>query len=231
MKGLVHIQIAIDGPAGAGKSTIAKILADRLGYIYIDTGAMYRAITYAAIQQGLSLEDGESLTRLATSTQLALVRGEAGSQQVIMNNQDVSEEIRAPLISQKVSLVASHQGVREALVQKQQQMANSLDVVMDGRDIGMVVLPNAELKLYLTASLAERARRRYQELHDKGYAGTFEEIRFDMEKRDFLDQNRTVSPLCLAPDAICVDTTGSPLEIVISQIIALVQDKRKGSGQ
>lgn len=226
---MVHIQIAIDGPAGAGKSTIAKILADKLGYIYIDTGAMYRAITYAAIQQGLSLEDEDGLTRLATNTKLELVRSKSGSQQVIMNNQDISEDIRSPLISQLVSLVASHPGVREALVKKQQQMANSLDVVMDGRDIGTVVLPGAEVKLYLTASLAERARRRYQELQDKGYAGSFEEIRVDMDNRDHLDQNRAVSPLCAAPDAIFLDTTDSTLEKVIMQIVALIKDKRKGS--
>jgi len=228
-KGLVVIQIAIDGTAGAGKSTIAKILADRLGYIYIDTGAMYRAITYAAIQQGLSLEDGESLSRLANITKLELVRCRSGSQQVIMNNQDVSEEIRSPLISQQVSLVASHHGVREALVHKQQEMANSLDVVMDGRDIGTVVLPNADVKLYLTASLEERARRRYQELQEKGYAGTAEEIMIDMEKRDHLDQNRAVSPLCASPDAVFMDTTDCSLEKVLTQIVTLINEQRKGS--
>jgi len=225
---MVVIQIAIDGPAGAGKSTIAKLLADKLDFIYIDTGAMYRAIALAALEQGLALEDGESLALLAAQTKLELTRGPSGGQQVFLNGRNVSEEIRSPLISQKVSLVASHQGVREALVEKQQEMAAQKDVVMDGRDIGTVVLPGAEVKIFLTASLDERARRRYEELKEKGYVGTLSEIKTDVEKRDELDRNRIVSPLRVAPDAVYLDTTDYSLEQVSQQIYALIIDKKRG---
>lgn len=230
LKGLVHIQIAIDGPAGAGKSTIARILADRLGFIYIDTGAMYRAVTYAAIRQGLSLAEEEKLARLAADTKIELVRNPAGVQQVIMNGQDVSKEIRCPLVSQKVSSVACQKKVREALVRKQKEMAGSRDVVMDGRDIGTVVLQEAEVKIFLTASLEERARRRHRELREKGYRGTYEEIRSDMEKRDHIDQNRAVSPLYPAPDAVCLDTTAVTPDQVVDRIIAIMEN-RKGKAQ
>jgi len=225
---LVHIQIAIDGPAGAGKSTIARILAEKLGFIYIDTGAMYRAITYAALQNHIPLDDSAGLKELAARTRIDLVRSGAGAQLVLLDGRDVSEEIRSPLVSQKVSLVASHPGVREALVRKQQQMAECQDVVMDGRDIGTVVLPNADVKIYLTASLAERARRRYEEMRAKGYAGTYDQVKADVEARDDLDQNRAVSPLRAAPDAVCLDTTDSTPEEIVQRILQLIREKKRG---
>lgn len=216
------IQIAIDGPAGAGKSTIAKILADKLGYIYIDTGAMYRAITLAAIKKGISCEDAQALEGLAAAASIELVRTSDDNQRVLCDGVDVTEEVRDPLISQKVSQVAQHEGVRRELVKKQQQLAFSRHVVMDGRDIGTVVLPQAQVKIYLTASPLERAKRRYLELLEKGYAGSMEEIRADIEQRDLKDKSRVVGPLRPAAGAVFIDTTQTTQEQVVEKILSIV---------
>lgn len=224
---MVHIKIAIDGPAGAGKSTVAKILAEKLGYIYIDTGAMYRAVTYGALQAGISLSDEEKLAELAQESKIELVRQNTGPQQVLLNGRVITEEIRSPLINQKVSLVASLPHVREVLVQKQREMADNHDVVMDGRDIGTVVLPSAEVKIFLTATLAERARRRYQEMQVKGYSDTLEEVMADVENRDQLDSSRETSPLYAAADAYTIDTTDKPLEDIVESIIELIKCRAK----
>lgn len=220
------IQIAIDGPAGAGKSTIAKILADRLGYIYIDTGAMYRAITLAAVKKGISCEDAQALELLAAKTRIELVRDQSLGQRVFCDGDDVTEEVRDPIINQRVSQVAHHEGVRRELVKKQQELAHSRHVVMDGRDIGTVVLPEADLKIFLTASPQERARRRYLELLEKGYSGSLEEIRANLEERDFQDTNRAVGPLRPAPGAVLIDTTYTTQERVVQKILQMVS----GSG-
>jgi len=219
---LVHIQIAIDGPAGAGKSTIAKILAERLGFIYIDTGAMYRAVTYLALQQGVLTDDEEELASLAEKCTIELYWNCDGSQQVLLNGQDVSQEIRSPLVSRMVSQVARHPKVRSVLVRKQRQMADEHNVVMDGRDIGTTVLTGAEVKLFVTATLEERARRRFQEMKDKGFTGSLEEIKAELSQRDQLDQNREASPLVAAKDAILIDTTDSSLEEAVEHIYQII---------
>lgn len=221
------IQIAIDGPAGAGKSTVAKILAKKLGYIYIDTGAMYRAVTLAALREGLLLSNEEDLARLAKESRIELVWGKAGSQEVFLNGQLVNEEIRTPLINQNVSLVAKLPKVRENLVQKQQELANNHHVVMDGRDIGSVVLPSAELKIFLTATLSERAKRRYSELLIQGHTCTLAQVKAELEKRDQVDSSREISPLCVATDAVAIDTTGKSLEDIVENIIELMGCRTK----
>lgn len=223
---MVSIQITIDGPAGAGKSSIAKILADRLNFLYIDTGAMYRAITYMAIKQGISLENKESLAQLANQTKIELVRGSEGKQQVWCDGIDVTEEIRDPLVSQNVSQVALYPGVRRELVLKQQQLAKNKDVVMDGRDAGTVVLPEADCKIFLTASLEERTRRRYLELQEKGYQETFEALRDELNTRDKLDENRLTSPLSPAPGARIINSTRMTRDEVVDFIMQIYQGKK-----
>lgn len=218
------IQIAIDGPAGAGKSTVAKLLADKLGYLYIDTGAMYRTITYLAIQKGMPCTDEEALTELAAEADIKFARNSAGRQLIICDGIDVTEEIRTPEISNKVSLTAKHEGVRRELVKKQQDMSKSHNVVMDGRDIGTVVLPNAKLKIYLTASLEERAKRRFLELEAGGFSGDIEAITTEIAKRDEMDIKRDLSPLRPADDAVIVDTTSSTLDKVVNQIMDLIRN-------
>ena len=227
MKGLRFIQIAIDGPAGAGKSTIAKILAEKLGYIYIDTGAMYRAITYFALKQDVCCEDGKALAKLAAQADIQLVRMQDGSQLVICNGVDVTEEIRSAPVNQKVSMVSSHQGLRAELVRKQQQMAKSRNVVMDGRDIGTVVLPEAQYKFFLTAQLEERARRRYRETLQKGLKESYSSIRLDLESRDYLDQRRSFGPLRPAADAIIFDTTQTSIDEVVRLILGTIKEGRE----
>ncbi|MFY9174506.1 MAG: (d)CMP kinase [Peptococcia bacterium] len=226
---MISIQIAIDGPAGAGKSTIAKILADRLGYLYIDTGAMYRAVTLAAFRQGVPLFDEESLANLAQESRIELSRSEDGNQQVFLNGDLVSEEIRQPLINQNVSLVAKLPKVRTALVHKQREMAENHNVVMDGRDVGTVVLPSADLKIFLTATLDERAKRRYKELLTKGFSESLEDVKAEMQERDKTDSTRNTSPLSVADDAITVDTTDKTLEEVVEIIVELLGSKVKES--
>lgn len=202
------------------------MLADRLGYIYIDTGAMYRAVTYLALRQDIDADEEKKLAQIAEKIKLTFVPSGTGRQLVICNGTDITDEIRDPLVSQKVSLVSAHREVRRALVKKQQELAENHNVVMDGRDIGTVVLPKAEFKIFLTASLDERAQRRYKELHEKGYSGTYESIRQEMAERDELDITRAADPLRPAPDAVMIDTTGSPLEEVIGKILQKYAEKR-----
>jgi len=225
LKGLSRIQIAVDGPAGAGKSTIAKILAEKLGFLYIDSGAMYRAITYLALENGVSCEDEEALSKIALETEIDFVITKTGEQLVICNGQDVTALIRDPQINEKVSLVSQHPGVRQALVKKQQALAKRRDVVMDGRDIGTVVLPKADCKIFLTASLAERARRRHLELREKGYLQEYDTIKTELERRDKLDEGREVGPLSIASDAVVIDTTGISLGDVVLTIMRIYEQK------
>lgn len=220
------IQIAIDGPAGAGKSTIAKILADKLDFIYIDTGAMYRAVTYLALQRGINCDDREALTLLAAQTDMQIVRLPDGKQRVFCDGEDVTDELRNKTVNQKVSLVSSHQGVRAELVRKQQNMARCKNVVMDGRDIGTVVLPGAEYKIFLTADLQERAWRRYREIRQKGSNESFGAVRLDLESRDHLDENRAVGPLRPAPDAIVIDTTHTGIDETVERILGIIREGR-----
>lgn len=222
------IQIAIDGPAGSGKSTIAKLLAQRLRFTYIDTGAMYRALTLVAMEKGISDGDASALAKLAENTAIVLACSPDGRQLVFCEGRDVSAAIRAPFISQHVSQVASHAGVRREMVTKQQQMARNQDVVMDGRDIGTVVLPQAECKIFLTASLEERARRRYNELLEKGFKEKLGVLTDEMEKRDRDDATREIGPLRPAAEAVMIDTTTMSQEDVVESILQLCMRKRGG---
>jgi cytidylate kinase len=215
--------IAIDGPAGAGKSTIAKGLAKELSYIYIDTGAMYRAVAYQALQQGIAADDAQALTKLAAESEIDM-RVEGGENRILLNGEDVTAEIRLPEVGAMASPVSAIGGVREHLVAQQRRLAARGNVVMDGRDIGTVVLPDADCKIFLTASLDERVMRRYTELKAKGLNTTPEEVKNDIETRDYRDSHRENSPLRQADDAVYLDSTGLGIDEVLAKVRELAQD-------
>lgn len=215
------LQIALDGPAGAGKSTIAKILAEELKLFYVDTGAMYRAIADKLLKNGTPIKDESKVTQIAKSTEVVLDHSE---QRIVWcDGEDVTQEIRSPEVSRAVSVVASYPGVRERLVELQRFEAERGGVVMDGRDIGTYVLPDADFKIFLTATPEERARRRWVELEKAGKNVTFQEVAQDMMERDRLDTEREVSPLRPAQDAIILDTTGLSINELVAKILALVR--------
>ncbi|RRJ66356.1 (d)CMP kinase [Paenibacillus oralis] len=216
------INIAIDGPAGAGKSTIARMVAGRLSYVYVDTGAMYRAATWYFLQQGIGPDEVDKVLQIVPDLVIELLPGEHG-QQVIVGGQDVTEEIRSMAVNAKVSRYAQIEGLRTRLVSLQRQMALRKGVVMDGRDIGTTVLPDAEVKIYMTASVEERARRRYREMKEQDRV-SFEELVSSIAERDRLDQEREVSPLRQAPDATYLDTTEMSLEEVADRIVSLCRN-------
>lgn len=212
------MQVAIDGPAGSGKSTVAKLVAERLGFLYIDTGAMYRALTLKAMREGLPLDDEDQIAELLERTRLEL---KSGSQtRVFLDGEDVSEAIRLPDVNRGVSAVAALGKVRQGLVMLQQEMAKG-HVVMDGRDIGTVVLPQAEVKVFLTASLKERARRRALELQSRGIEVSQEEAEAQLALRDKLDESREIGPLKKADDAYLLDTTDLTIGQVVEEILSL----------
>lgn len=219
-----NYNIAIDGPAGAGKSTIAKSIAKNLQFIYVDTGAMYRAVALYMIRQQIDPEDDIAITNACNNIDvtIAYVNGE---QQVILNGENVNSLIRTEEVGKMSSAFAKHKTVRTKMVELQRNLAAKANVIMDGRDIGTVVLPNADLKVYLTASTQERARRRWNELTDKGIACDFNEIEQDIIARDTQDMNREISPLCQAEDAILVDSSSMSIEQVINVIIQLYKEK------
>ncbi len=216
--------IAIDGPAGAGKSTVAKRLANQLGYIYIDTGAMYRALTLQGLNAKMDLHDQEKLNEYLKQHPIQLTV-EDGLQKVYIDGLDVTEEIRSLEVSKNVSLVAAHPLVRKTMLQLQQDLARNGHVVMDGRDIGTHVLPDAGLKIFLNASIKERAKRRYEELIEKGYKGTLEELIDDISLRDKKDQERTVAPLKQADDAILIDTSTLSIQEVVEKILLYLREQ------
>ena len=216
------ICIAIDGPAGAGKSTIAKIVADRLGYKYLDTGAMYRAVCWAARSLNVGYSDESGLENIVKQLQLQLDYS-AGVTEVFVNSKNITNEIRSLDISNAVPIVAQSASVRRALVELQQRLSSVGGVVMDGRDIGTVVLPNAKLKIFLTASVDERAQRRWLELHNSGVAIELTELKRNIEARDFTDSNRSISPLSKAIDAIEIDTTSMSITEVSEKICNLCE--------
>ncbi|HCU42084.1 (d)CMP kinase [Leuconostoc falkenbergense] len=220
---MTNIQIAIDGPASAGKSTIAKILASNLKYVYVDTGAMYRTITLAAKQAGISYDDEQSITELLDTTD---IRFEPGTpvQHVFLNNQEVTSLIRSTEVTNNVSLVSSYAAVRENLVERQRAIASHDNVIMDGRDIGTTVLPKAQVKIFLVASVEERAQRRYRENVSKGIATDLDTLRKEIETRDYKDSHRQISPLVQAKDAILVDTTGQTIEQVVDEITKIIKN-------
>ena len=218
------LSIAIDGPAAAGKSTVAKVVAERLSYIYIDTGAMYRALTYKALVNNLNLEDENSLLETLLSTKLELFPSPKG-QLVFLDSQEVTEAIRSSEVTNSVSIVARHQKVREEMVRMQQSFAHNGGVVMDGRDIGTHVLPNAEVKIFLLASVEERAVRRHTENLQKGYSSNLEQLIEEISRRDKIDSEREYAPLKKADDAIEIDTTSMKIPEVVEKIMAFVHER------
>lgn len=213
-----RINIALDGPAAAGKSTIAKIVAAKLSMIYVDTGAMYRAITYKYLQQNKT-EDFETLI---ANSELSLTYDEVKGQRVILDNQDVTDYLRENDVTNHVSYVASKEPVRTFAVNKQQELAAQKGIVMDGRDIGTVVLPDADLKVYMIASVEERAIRRQKDNEERGIESTVEQLEQEIAERDNYDMNREISPLKKANDAKTLDTTGKNIETVTNEILDMV---------
>ncbi len=219
------ISIAIDGPSGAGKSTISRKAAEKFGFIYVDTGAIYRTIGLATKIRGVSLDDTAAVVALLPTLEIELKYNDAGEQHMYLDGNDVSRDIRLPEVSMLASKVSAFPAVREFLVDMQRGMAEKYDVIMDGRDIGTVILPNADLKIFLTADVRDRARRRYEELHAKGMEKPFDEVLAEMEKRDEQDTQRAAAPLKAADDAVLLDTSGNTLEESIDEVCRLISEK------
>ena len=219
-KPMHKLVIAIDGPSGSGKSTVGKAIARRLGYLYIDSGAVYRAVGRKALDMDISLEDAAAISRLARHTSIKL-EGDPDHLRVLVDGRDVSETIRRPDASHASSVVATIVDVREAVVEKLREMASAGGVVMDGRDIGTKVFPDAQVKVFLDASLDVRARRRCDEEHGGGREVTVEQIRTELEERDRRDRERTATPLIKAPDAVFIDTSALPLDSVIERVLEI----------
>lgn len=215
------IAIAIDGPAAAGKSTVAKIVAEKLLYTYIDTGAMYRALTLKALNENILLSDETDVYNLLMKTNINLEQTESG-QKVLLDSNDVSIDIRTQSVSNNVSTIAKHKAVREEMVSRQRELSKKRGVVMDGRDIGTHVIPDAEVKVFLIASAKERALRRYEEYKKNGIKVNLEELEQDIIKRDEADSKREVAPLIKAEDAIEIDTTNCSIHDVVSKILTIV---------
>ncbi|MFZ5632695.1 MAG: (d)CMP kinase [Bacillota bacterium] len=218
--------IAIDGPAGAGKSTVARGVASVLGYRYVDTGAMYRAVTLSALERNIDLDDGRALSELANKAKIDIIENSGENILVLLNGVDVSEKIRDPLVTKNVSRVASVPGVRKALVAAQRAMAANGGVVMEGRDIGTVVIPDAPYKFYIVASACERARRRARDYEKMGLRVNMEKLIADIERRDRIDSSREVDPLRPAEDAQIIDCTGMTADEVINLIVKRVTEGR-----
>lgn len=213
--------IAIDGPAGAGKSTVAKRVAERLGFLYIDTGALYRALTLKVIESGVEISNTAEIIELARNTKISLVNN-SGSLKAFLGDRDVSSEIRQPRITKYVSDVARIKEVRSIMLELQRGLGNKSDSVLDGRDIGTVVFPHAEKKFYLDAGFNERVRRRYEELKSTGQNVSQEEVAADLSNRDRIDSTREVAPLKRSEDAIFVDTTRMSIEEVVKTLLAQI---------
>ena len=218
----MSINIAIDGPAGAGKSTIAKKLAGKLNFIYVDTGAMYRAMAYYFLTQGIADEDETAIAAACPQVNVTITY-QNGEQQVILNGENVNQVIRTEKVGNMASATSIYPVVRTKLVELQRQLAAKSDVIMDGRDIGTCVLPNAQVKIYLTASSATRAKRRYDELIAKGVVCDLAEIEKDIIERDYRDSHREVSPLCQAKDAVLVDSSNLTIDEVVETIYMIIK--------
>ncbi len=221
------INIAIDGPAGAGKSSVAKAVAAKYGYIYVDTGALYRALAYKAIESGIDIADAESVKDMLSITKLNIAYNELG-QRIFLDGEDVSDYIRTAAVSMGASDISAIGFVREWLLDMQKDIAKTNNCIMDGRDIGTTILPDADVKIFLTASVEERAQRRYKELIAKGEDVTFEAVIEDVKTRDYNDSHRAVSPLKKADDAIEVDTTGMNIEQSVDALIKIIDNCVKG---
>lgn len=218
------IAIAIDGPAGAGKSSISKVVANELGYLYIDTGAMYRGVTWAVLDSHVDVKNQKDVEELLPSLDLTL-EPTANACKVFVKGQDVTNLIRQQQINENVSTIASYKGIREYLVERQQAMAAVGGVILDGRDIGSVVLPKAELKIYLTASVDARAKRRWLEVQGTSNEQSLEDIKKNVESRDEMDKNRDESPLVCVEDAIVVDSSNMTFDETVEHILHLVQER------
>ncbi len=219
-KGLI---IAIDGPAGSGKSTVAKIVAARIGLLYIDTGAMYRALTLKALRGNVDLTDKNALVDLARAADIKLVDGKAGPLKVLLDGVDVSAEIRTQEVTANVRHIAGVPDVRHRMVELQREMSRAEGAVLEGRDIGTVVFPDADRKFYLDASVEVRAGRRYKEFIEKGFKASLDDVKRDVERRDYSDKTREVGPLKMAEDGILIDTSGLGIEEVVTAIIEYVR--------
>ena len=219
------ISVAIDGPAGAGKSTIARRLAGELGFRYVDTGAIYRTVAYFMDLWGVSPKDVDGVNRYIDELTVGIEYDDEGVQHMLMNGMDVTGDIRTPEISQKASLISAHAVVRDVLLDMQRNMAEEYDVVMDGRDIGSVVLPKATVKIFLTASPEVRAKRRYQELLEKGQKASYEQVLKDVQQRDYQDTHRDIAPLKMCRDSVKVDTSEMDLEQSVAAIRKIVEGK------
>ncbi len=219
------ISVAIDGPAGAGKSTIARRLAAELGYRYVDTGAIYRTVAYFMDLWGVSPKDVDGVNRYIDELTIGIEYDEDGLQHMIMNGMDVTQDIRTQDISQKASLISAHAVVREVLLDMQRDMARNYDVVMDGRDIGTVVLPKATVKIFLTASPEVRAERRCKELQEKGQKAQYAQILKEIQQRDYQDTHREIAPLKMCRDSVKVDTSNLNLEESVAAIRKIIEEK------
>ncbi|MDD3069346.1 MAG: (d)CMP kinase [Bacilli bacterium] len=220
---MTKIAVAIDGPAAAGKSTVAKKVAEIKGFTYIDTGAMYRAFTWYCLEKGIDCQDEKACVSLIPEIHIELKPNHI----VLCNGQDVSKEIRETRVSSQVSYIASYKGIRLALVESQRKMAEKDSVIMDGRDIGTYVLPNAEVKIFQIASVETRAVRRYEENLGKGIKCTLEEIDADVRKRDYIDSHREFAPLKAAPDAVLLDTSYMTVDEVVKNVLDIIDEKMK----
>lgn len=218
------IQVAIDGPASAGKSTVAKIVAKKLHFIYCDTGAMYRSVTFAALKNHVKLDDDQALKELLKTIEIRFVPAEP-EQRVFVNDEEVTQAIRTPEITNNVSLVSAQPSVRAELTKRQQEIAEAGGIVMDGRDIGTTVLPNAEVKIFLVASVHERAMRRFKENQTKGIDTPLDVLEKEIEERDYKDSHREISPLTQAKDAVLVDTTSLTIDQVVDKILEIIAQK------
>lgn len=216
------MQVAIDGPASSGKSTISKLIAKENHFLYLDTGAMYRVVTLAVLRNHISLEDYDAIYELVQNIDIRFSMKD-GKQIVFMNKEDVTDEIRSVEVTRNVSAVSAIKEVRTRLVHLQQEIAENHSIIMDGRDIGTVVLPQAEIKIFLVASVEERAKRRFIENQEKGIEISYEELVEDIRRRDYIDSTRKESPLRKAEDAIEIDTTTMSIEDVVKTVTALIQ--------
>lgn len=222
----MKLQIAIDGPASAGKSTVAKLVAKKLGYVYCDTGAMYRATTYAAKKNHVAYDDDQGLKEMLEKTEIRFVPAEP-EQKVFVNETEVTKTIRLPEIANNVSTVSAQKSVRADLTERQRMIAEQGGIVMDGRDIGTTVLPNAEVKIFLVASVHERAVRRFKENVEKGIDTPLDVLEKEIEERDYKDSHRKISPLTQAKDAVLVDTTSLSIEEVVAKIMEIIEKAQK----
>lgn len=223
------MRVAVDGPAGAGKSTVAKILAERLGYTYVDTGAIYRALTLLALREGIAVDDEDQVANWLDNVRFHLeLQPKEGQLKVVVNGEDLTASIRSKEVTDAVTVMARYPVVRNYLLSEQKRLAANPGVIMDGRDIGTVIMPDADVKFYLTASLEERAKRRQMELAAKGIPCDLVEIKESIARRDRTDASREMAPLAVAEDAILIDTTGYSIEEVVEQMLNCIAQAREG---